>query len=169
MTTKRELARGALWRQWDLHVHTPASFHWQGQKFDGDLSSAQTTGLVDEMIEAMNKAEPAVFAIMDYWTFDGWFALKQRLSEANAPKLTKKVFPGIELRLSAPTERRLNAHVIFSDEISDQHLKDFLANLKIERLDRSISKDALVDLARATAADMLAKKGHKRAIVNSGV
>nr|WP_239507095.1 AAA family ATPase [Stenotrophomonas maltophilia] len=115
----------------------------------------------------MNKAEPAVFAIMDYWTFDGWFALKQRLSDADAPKLTKKVFPGIELRLSAPTEKRLNAHVIFSDEIADQHLKDFLANLKIERLDRSVSKDALVDLARATAADMLAKKGHKKEIVES--
>ncbi len=167
MTTKRELTRGALWRQWDLHVHTPASFHWQGQKFDGDLSSAQTTGLVDKMIEAMNKAEPAVFAIMDYWTFDGWFALKQRLSEVDAPKLTKKVFPGIELRLSAPTETRLNAHVIFSDEISDQHLKDFLANLKIERLGRPISKDAFVDLARATAADMLAIKGHKKDVVDS--
>nr|WP_329916246.1 AAA family ATPase [Stenotrophomonas sp. SMYL7] len=115
----------------------------------------------------MNKAEPAVFAIMDYWTFDGWFALKQRLSDADAPKLTKKVFPGIELRLSAPTEKRLNAHVIFSDEIADQHLKDFLANLKIERLDRSVSKDALVDLARTTAADMLAKKGHKKEIVES--
>lgn len=165
--TKRELSRGALWRQWDLHVHTPASFHWLGQRFDGDLSSVASKKLVDEMIEAMNKAEPAVFAIMDYWTFDGWFALKQRLSEADAPKLTKKVFPGIELRLSAPTERRLNAHVIFSDEIADQHLKDFLANLKIERLDRSVSKDAFVDLARATAADMLAKKGHKKEVVES--
>jgi len=167
MTTKRELARGAVWRQWDLHVHTPASFHWQGQKFDGDLSSAQTTKLVDEMIEAMNRADPAVFAIMDYWTFDGWFALKQRLSETDAPKLTKKVFPGIELRLSAPTEKRLNAHAIFSDEITDQHLKDFLANLRIERLDRSISKDAFVDLARVTATDMLAKKGHKKEVVDS--
>ena len=80
MTTKRELARGALWRQWDLHVHTPASFHWLGQKFDADLSSTQTKKLVDEMIAAMNMAETAVFAIMDYWTFDGWFALKQRLA-----------------------------------------------------------------------------------------
>lgn len=165
--TKRELSRGALWRQWDLHVHTPASFHWLGQRFDSDLSSVTSKKLVDEMIEAMNKAQPAVFAIMDYWTFDGWFALKQRLSEADAPKLTKKVLPGIELRLSAPTEKRLNAHVIFSDEIADQHLKDFLANLKIERLDRSVSKDALVDLARATAADMLAKKGHKKDVVES--
>lgn len=158
--TKRELARGALWRQWDLHVHTPASFHWSGQKFEGDLSSDQNKKLVDEMIEAMNKAEPAVFAIMDYWTFDGWFALKQRLAEPGAPKLVKKVFPGIELRLSAPTDKRLNAHVIFSDEIADQHLKDFLSNLKIERTDRSVSKDALIDLARETAPDMLIKKGH---------
>jgi ABC-type lipoprotein export system ATPase subunit len=167
MMIKREISRGAIWRQWDLHVHTPASFHWSGERFENDLSSAASKKLVDEMIEAMNKAEPAVFAIMDYWTFDGWFALKQRLSDADAPKLTKKVFPGIELRLSAPTEKRLNAHVIFSDEIADQHLKDFLANLKIERLDRSVSKDALVDLARATAADMLAKKGHKKEIVES--
>lgn len=167
MMTKREISRGAIWRQWDLHVHTPASFHWSGERFENDLSSEASKKLVDEMIEAMNKAEPAVFAIMDYWTFDGWFALKQRLSDADAPKLTKKVFPGIELRLSAPTEKRLNAHVIFSDEIADQHLKDFLANLKIERLDRSVSKDALVDLARATAADMLAKKGHKKEIVES--
>jgi ABC-type lipoprotein export system ATPase subunit len=167
MMTKRDLSRGALWRQWDLHVHTPASFHWSGERFESDLSSATSKKLVDEMIEAMNNAEPAVFAIMDYWTFDGWFALKQRLSETDAPKLAKKVFPGIELRLSAPTEKRLNAHVIFSDEIADQHLKDFLANLKIERLDRSVSKDALVDLARATAADMLTKKGHKKEVVES--
>ncbi|GLQ52500.1 DNA repair ATPase [Dyella flava] len=163
----RERLRGSLWNQWDLHVHTPASFHWTGKKFDGDLSSDQNKKLVDEMIEAMNKAEPAVFAIMDYWTFDGWFALKRRLAEQGAPKLAKKVFPGIELRLSAPTEKRLNAHVIFSDEIPDQHLKDFLTDLKIERTDRSVSKDALIALARATAPDMLVKKGHKKDVVDA--
>jgi ABC-type lipoprotein export system ATPase subunit len=164
---KRELARGSQWNQWDLHVHTPASFHWSGKKFEGDLSSDANKKLVDEMIDAMNNAAPEVFAIMDYWTFDGWFALKLRLAEQDAPKLVKKVFPGIELRLSAPTERRLNAHVVFSDEISDQYLKDFLADLKIERTDRSISKDALIALARATAPDMLVKKGHKKDIVDT--
>ncbi len=164
---KRDIARGALWNQWDLHVHTPASFHWSGQKFEGDLSSSQNKKLVDEMIDAINKAEPAVFAIMDYWTFDGWFALKQRLTEQDAPKLTKTVFPGIELRLSAPTERRLNAHVIFSDGIPDQHLKDFLSELKIERTGRSFSKDALICLARATAPDMLVKIGHKKEVVDA--
>jgi ABC-type lipoprotein export system ATPase subunit/uncharacterized coiled-coil DUF342 family protein len=158
----RELARGSLWNQWDLHVHTPASFHWLGQKFAGDMSSEQNQKLLDEMIEALNRAAPTVFAIMDYWTFDGWFALKQRLSEPNAPRLLKKVFPGIELRLAAPTTCRLNAHVIFSDEIPDQQLRDFLSNLKIERINRPVSERALIDLARSTAPDMLEKKGHKK-------
>lgn len=164
---KREIARGSVWRQWDLHVHTPASFHWTGPKFEGDFSSEKNKQLIDEMIDAMNKSEPAVFAIMDYWTFDGWFALKNRLKDTDAPTLKKKVFPGIELRLSAPTPKRLNAHVIFSDEISDQHLRDFLSDLKIERIDRSVSKDSLIALARITAPDMLTKKGHKKEVIDT--
>ncbi|WP_312934640.1 hypothetical protein [Stutzerimonas nitrititolerans] len=159
--SNREMARGSVWRQWDLHVHTPASFHWTGKKFEGDLSSPENRALIDEMIKAMNDAEPAAFAIMDYWTFDGWFALKNRLAEAGAPVLKKTVFPGIELRLSAPTIKRLNAHVIFAETIPDHHLREFLSDLKLERNDRSVSKESLIDLARATADDMLIKKGHK--------
>ena len=103
---KTNFPRGSEWRQWDLHIHTPASFHWSGPRFDGDLSSVHSVALVDEMINALNKAEPAVFAIMDYWTFDGWFALKRRLQQKGAPALNKKVFPGIELRLAAPAQCR---------------------------------------------------------------
>lgn len=167
MTTKRELARGALWRQWDLHVHTPASFHWQGQKFDGDLSSAQTTELVDEMIEAMNKAEPAVFAIMDYWTFDGWLALRKRLKDEGAPVLRKLVLPGIELRLAAPMKGRLNAHVLFSNEVEDQVLLDFKSALRIELVDRPLSDSALRDLARKIGEDKLKHHGFKKAEVDA--
>jgi len=165
--SKREIARGSVWRQWDLHVHTPASFHWTGKKFEGDMSSPDNRALIDEMIEAMNAAEPAVFAIMDYWTFDGWFALKNRLAEPGAPVLKKIVFPGIELRLSAPTSKRLNAHVIFAETIPDHHLREFLSDLKLERTDRSVSKESLIDLARGTADDMLTKKGHKKAAVDA--
>lgn len=167
MTTKREVARGSVWNQWDLHIHTPASFHWAGKKFCGDLSSVENRALIDQMIDAINSAEPAVFAIMDYWTFDGWFALKHRLSEVGAPSLKKTVFPGIELRLSAPTAKRLNAHVIFSETIPDHHLREFLSDLKLERTDRSLTKEALIDLARGTAEDMLVKKGHKKSAVDS--
>lgn len=167
MTTKRELARGALWRQWDLHVHTPASFHWQGQRFNVDLSSAQTTKLVDEMIEAMNKAEPAVFAIMDYWTFDGWLALRKRVKTEGAPVLKKLVLPGIELRLAAPMKGRLNAHVLFSNEVEDQVLLDFKSSLRIELIDRPLSESALRDLARNVGEDKLKHHGFKKAEVDA--
>ena len=161
------LARGSLWRQWDLHIHTPASFHWTGKKFDPDVGSKANADLVDEMIAALNTAEPAVFALMDYWTFDGWFALKRRLTEAGSPLLQKKIFPGIELRLAAPTTCRLNAHVLFSDEISDQDLRDFMSALKVEIVDRPLSAASLIELARKVGEDKLKIHGFKKADVDS--
>ncbi|HDS0922498.1 TPA: ABC transporter [Stenotrophomonas maltophilia] len=140
--------RGSEWRQWDLHVHTPASFHWLGPKFDRNADSAVNKALVDEMISAMNAADPAVFALMDYWTFEGWFALQRRQKDKEAPKLTKKVFPGIELRLVAPMPGRLNAHVLFSDELEEQVLRDFLGTLRLALSDRPLSDAALIDLSR---------------------
>lgn len=165
MTTKREIARGSVWRQWDLHIHTPASFHWLGKKFKDCADTNERRGLVDQMIDALNKAEPAVFAIVDYWTFDGWLALKQRLTENGAPTLHKKVFPGIELRLAAPMKGRLNAHVLFSDEIEDQALLDFKQTLIIELVNRPLSDSALMELARTTGPDKLKTHGFEMAEV----
>ena len=154
--------RGSEWRQWDLHIHTPASFYWTGQSFDSDPNSPLNATLVDEMIAALNAAEPTVFALMDYWTFDGWFALKKRLAEPEAPKLTKTVFPGIELRLVAPMDGRLNAHVIFSDAVEDQILRDFKSGLSIELISRPLSDDALITLARQVGSDKLDHHGFKK-------
>lgn len=148
-------SRGSEWRVWDLHVHTPASYHWDGERFG--TNSARNDELVDEMICAFNAASPAAYAIMDYWTFDGWFALKSRLEQRTGPNLEKTVFPGIELRLSAPMSSRLNAHVIFSEEINDQHLKNFLAALKLELTEQPLSKHALIEYARYVGDDKLQK------------
>lgn len=159
--------RGSVWRQWDLHIHTPASFHWTGQRFDPDPSSPTNVALVDEMIVTLNSAKPTVFALMDYWTFDGWFALKKRLSESGAPKLTKTVFPGIELRLAAPTTCRLNAHVLFSDEVDDQVLYDFKSALQVEIVSRPLSEASLVELARKVGEDKLRHHGFVKADVDT--
>lgn len=119
------------------------------------------------MIEAMNKAEPAVFAIMDYWTFDGWLALRKRLKDIGAPLLKKLVLPGIELRLAAPMKGRLNAHVLFSNEVEDQVLLDFKSALRIELVDRPLSESALRDLARKVGEDKLKHHGFKKAEVDA--
>ncbi|MBQ69075.1 ABC transporter [Candidatus Saccharibacteria bacterium] len=157
MTASEKFPRGSEWRQWDLHVHTPASFHWTGEKFG--TSAAKNAALVDAMIGAANGAEPAVFALQDYFTFDGWFELKKRLGEAGAPALSKTIFPGIELRLSAPMDGRLNAHVIFSNEIDDQYLRDFLARLRLELTDQPLSRHALIQYAKGANTDKLKHHG----------
>jgi ABC-type lipoprotein export system ATPase subunit len=148
--------RGSEWRQWDFHVHTPASFHWTGKRFF-QMTSADRIASVDAMIDAMNKAGPAVFVIMDYWTFDGWFALKKRLRMPGAPTLTKTVFPGMELRLNAPADYRLNAHVVFSDKITDQELTNFRTALYVELIGQPLSDECLQRLAREKLGDDLLK------------
>lgn len=158
-------SRGSLWREWDLHIHSPSSFHWDGERFG--LDQAQNSHLVDEMIRALNDAAPIAFGLMDYWSFDGWFALKRRQTEGGAPALEKTVFPGIELRLMAPMDGRLNAHVLFSNEINDQHLRDFLSRLKLELINQPLSRDALIAYARYVGADKLANHGFEKSKIDS--
>lgn len=157
--------RGSEWRIWDMHVHSPASFHWNGQRFR-QMSPAEKKAAVDQMINAFNNAPPAVFVLMDYWTFDGWFALNERLRDADAPVLNKKVFPGIELRLVSPTSYRLNAHALFSDDVTDQQLRDFRSGLHVELVERPLSDESLIELVRTRVqADWLIKHGfNKRAV-----
>ena len=81
--------RGSEWRQWDLHIHTPASFHWNDGKRFKQMDSEEKKIAVDRMVEAMNSSTPDVFAIMDYWNFDGWLALQERLAQDDSPKLTR--------------------------------------------------------------------------------
>jgi ABC-type lipoprotein export system ATPase subunit len=167
MNKPLQFQRGAEWRQWDLHIHSPASFHWKGTRFESEPDPKKNQELLDEMIAALNAAEPAVYALMDYWTFAGWFALKTRLKQPKAPQLTKTVFPGIELRLAAPTSCRLNAHVLFSDSVEDQVLHDFKSALQVEIVDRPLSDNSLIELARHVGEDKLTVHGFKKADVES--
>ena len=146
--------RGSEWRQWDLHVHSPASFHWDGPKFADNQDA-----VLDQMVEAMNAAEPAVFGLMDYWTFDGWSALKRRQAMPGTKKLEKVVFPGIELRLVAPVDGRLNAHVIFSDRTHDQVLENFKSTLRLALVNHPLSPWALQEYGRAADEDKLKHHG----------
>ncbi|MGO7164116.1 ABC transporter, partial [Rhizobium johnstonii] len=147
--------KGSEWRQWDLHIHSPLSFHWVGQK----INQGNENAVIDKMVDAMNKATPSVYGLMDYWTFDGWLALKRWQAMPEATPLEKVVFPGIELRLVAPFDGRLNAHVIFSDKIEDQVLADFKGRLKLALGNQPLSDYALRNYARSADADKLKLHG----------
>ena len=51
-----ESDKGSIWRIWDLHVHTPASYN-------GDY---------DEFIRNAEKSEADVIGINDYFTLEGY-------------------------------------------------------------------------------------------------
>jgi ABC-type lipoprotein export system ATPase subunit len=167
MSEPGDWSRGSEWRQWDLHVHTPASFEWHGQPFEANLDSPKNRDPMNKMVQTLNSTEPAAFALMDYWTFNGWLALQRHQNDPTTPRLTKTVFPGIELRLQAPMKARLNAHVIFSDKINEQHLLDFRSALQVGVIDQPLSDNALIELARRVGADKLAIHGFNKADVDN--
>jgi ABC-type lipoprotein export system ATPase subunit len=146
--------RGAIWRKWDLHVHTPASFKWRGEKLKkGD--AAQEAKLYRATIEAMNASDVDAFGVMDYWTFDGFIGLRKFLRTNTDVKLTKVAFPGMELRVEAPVSFRMNIHVLLSNELSDQELEDFKSKLTLVMLDRPLSDEAITSIPEKLSVDKI--------------
>ena len=119
--------KGSEWRKCDLHVHTPASF-------------VHEFGTWDEYIDELERVEDvAVLGITDYFTIDGY---KEVLKQRTNGRLQNfaLILPNIELRLnifvpkrsSGEKPRRLNIHVIFSNEVSVGDIdSQFLNDLKI--------------------------------------
>lgn len=136
-------------------------------RFQANGAGDHDVAIVDQMIGALNAAQPAVFALMDYGGFEGWLARKPRLAQPGAPRHEKTVFPGIELRLCAPMSGRLNAHVIFSDKIDNQLLSDFRSTLKLELVNQPLSDHGLIAYARNSTTALLAKKGMNKSHIDA--
>lgn len=139
--------KGSTWRVWDFHIHSPASFQWSGAKLYG-LSAEQKEEQLRLMVNALECAEAEVFVVQDYWTFDGYHALREYLHKHPEIEFTKTVLPGMELRIQSPTRYRLNVHGIFSEELSKQQLDDFKSKLLLAVTDRSLSYEAIADYAQ---------------------
>jgi ABC-type lipoprotein export system ATPase subunit len=140
--------KGSQWRKWDLHVHTPASFHWKGSKILREMSIEEKDLSFQELLTTLEDSDVAVFCFMDYWTFDGYLQFKDFLRRKNL-SCTKTFFPGMELRVEAPVDYRLNIHVILSDMLSNQQLDDFKSRLKVGSINRPISDEAIVEFAKS--------------------
>lgn len=122
--------RGSEWRKWDLHVHTPASFHWNGGKVLSDMDETEKEEAIKKFVKTVNDSDVEVFAVQDYWTFD-WILELRKYLRNNPGELKKTILPGMELRVECATDFRLNIHAIISDKVSDQELRDFRSELKI--------------------------------------
>jgi ABC-type lipoprotein export system ATPase subunit len=149
---------GSIWRLWDFHCHTPASYEWRGQKLRG-LDAAAREKLIEQTVDSMAKASPNVFVIMDYWTFDGYLAIVEHERKNLGSLAGKPVFPGIELRVESSLKQRLNVHLVLDPEVPPQLLNDILATLKVNLKDgdRPLSEHCLVQYSRELGRGRLEK------------
>jgi ABC-type lipoprotein export system ATPase subunit len=151
---------GSIWRKWDLHVHTPASFRWLGKLLD-QQTTAERENTCKAIIDKVNALDIDVFCVMDYWTFDGYLAVSDYLKKHRGAT-AKRIFPGIELRLEAPTNHRLNTHVLFDDSILPETLWQFLARLSIGNPSgKPPSRQNFIDLGKSYDAGKIRLHGYK--------
>lgn len=99
--------RGSIWRIWDLHVHSPASYG----------------GSYDEFIQNAHKSEAEVLGVNDYCTIQGY---KEIIQRGGIPD--KTIFPVVEFRMHNivanrknpdPTKAgtKINFHIIFDNSL----------------------------------------------------
>ena len=150
--------RGSIWRKWDLHVHTPASFHWNGTKPFTDMSTEEKKKEMKVFVDVVNKSDVAVFCLMDYWTFDWYIELLDYIGDFPG-ELKKTIFPGIELRIESPVDYRLNIHCILSDKLNKQELIDFKSELCIRSINKKLSNAALIEFAKSLDPSKAKKHG----------
>ncbi len=143
--------KGSQWRKWDLHVHTPASFHWKGGKSIRHMNSEEKDKSFNELFNTIESSDVAVFCFTDYWTFDGYLQFRDYIKRNNL-SFSKTVFPGMELRVEAPVDYRLNMQVILSDLLTEQNLEDFKSELMVRTLNRRISDESIMEFAKTLDA-----------------
>ncbi len=152
------MSRGSTWQIWDTHIHSFASFQWNGFKQLRACSPQESDRFLALQVERFNSLDIAVFALVDYWTLDGYLALQEYLIR-HPGALKRTVLPGIELRVQSPTEYRLNLQVILSERLKKQHLTDFKAKLLVGTQRAILSDQALTAVGMSINPDTAAKHG----------
>lgn len=154
--------RGSEWRKWDLHVHTPASgmANQYGDAWDR---------YVKELFTLAIERQVAVLGITDYFTIEGYEKIKTDYLDNNAKllelfetqEMVHKVrsillLPNVEFRLETlVNNRRVNYHVIFSDEVSIQDIKEnFLGEIEFVRESMPFEGDDVFKISRHNIEDL---------------
>ncbi len=113
--------RGSEWRKWDLHVHTPASYDW-----DGKCKATE-----NEIVDAALKGGISAIAIADHHSID--FVDK---TKAYGNKNGLLVLPGVELRTDKGN-KKIHIIALFDESVSGKFIYDkILCPLHLSEDDR---------------------------------
>lgn len=108
--------KGAMWRRWDLHLHTPAS--------GDDYQDQSVTNR--QIIEALRKNRMSAVAITDHHTMnvDSYLELRELASG----EIT--IFPGIELRSELGGKQQIHFIGLFPEDLGESCLRDMWTDLQ---------------------------------------
>jgi hypothetical protein len=167
--------RGSEWRKWDLQIHSPFSALSNG--FGDDFDHYAKV-----VFERAVEKGIAVIGVTDYFSIDGYKALKKLQADLAALKAlvgaeiaakAQKILllPNVEFRTSVLVARekgetgRVNFHVVFSDELSTELIEDhFLRELKFTAESKPDDPDERWSLTVPNLADLgkTLKEQHKK-------
>lgn len=145
--------KGSEWSRWDFHVHTPYSILNNNYGFD-PYTDVDNENKFDEFVRTLFllalKNNVHAIGITDYFVIDGYKRIKECYLEC--PEKMKilfpdeeirrqikeiYIFPNVEMRLNTFVGKRANSvnyHIIFSDNLSTQVIKEnFLHRLTFQQ------------------------------------
>ena len=168
MTTITKAKKGSEWRKWDLHVHTPFSIY---QRFGNN--DVDTWEKYIKELENL-PTDFAVIGVNDYLFMDGYAKLKQE-QDSNSRLKNLKLLPVVEFRIEKfaginfEQLKRINLHVIFSDEIPIETIQSqFLNTLEQsyflesgQAWTRAITPQSVEELGKQIKATIPATELHK--------
>ena len=152
----RHPPRGSQWRPWDLHVHTPESLVHRYRA--NDPWSA--------FLDDLRRLPPGyVLGINDYLFVDGYERVKHEHQSGRLPNISA-IFPVIEFRLDNLVGthghlNRINAHVIFSDDIPSTTICGQFINGLSTKYKLDVNSRADVDWEGIPTKEGLAEFGRK--------
>ena len=125
MNRRKSHLRRRATPKWDLHVHTPASI--LNNQFPRGIDHGPDW---ETYVAAVEATDVAVLGATDYFTIDGYKVLrayqeKGRLQDtALLPNIEFRLDTFVASRKDGERQRRLNFHVIFSEEVLPQDIEE---------------------------------------------
>ena len=164
MSLETQFPKGAEWRKWDLHIHTPNSLihHYEGE--NKDLQWEQFITDLESLPE-----EFKVIGINDYLFIDGYRKVLEYRSKGRLKNINT-ILPVVEFRIRKfaghKDFKRVNFHVIFSDKLGPDIIQSQFLNGLFGKYQLSpglssniqwsgiITPDSLGDLGKAIKASV---------------
>lgn len=149
--------KGSEWRKWDLHIHSPLT-----------ILNNQYPKLVDgspdweSFLSKLESLDMAVIGVTDYFTIDGYKKVKEFKQQGRLQNI-HTILPNIEFRLNSiisskkdgQQPKRLNFHVIFSDEVNENEIEEhFLHDLRFFYEGNPQDKDDTRKLKRSNIEEL---------------